>query len=163
MKIQESVLSVKAYAPATSANVAVGFDLLGFPIEGVGDTVTLSKRTDKKITLSMGDSSATLPLDAAKNTASCVVVQLLSELGIEQGFDIVLQKGIPLCSGMGGSAASAVASLTALNGFFETPLSLLEICQAALYGEKIATGSAHVPACFSCLSKIMFTSCNAYC
>ncbi|MCF5930986.1 homoserine kinase, partial [Xanthomonas perforans] len=33
----------RAFAPASVANVAVGFDLLGYPIDGIGDTVTVRR------------------------------------------------------------------------------------------------------------------------
>jgi len=32
-----------AFAPATVANVAVGFDILGFALDGVGDEVTVAR------------------------------------------------------------------------------------------------------------------------
>ncbi|EQD39821.1 hypothetical protein B2A_11100, partial [mine drainage metagenome] len=35
-----------AFAPASSGNVAIGFDILGFAIDALGDRVTVS-RTDK--------------------------------------------------------------------------------------------------------------------
>ena len=47
--IDHTINSVKAFAPATCANVAVGFDILGFAIDAVGDYVTLTKRSDNKI------------------------------------------------------------------------------------------------------------------
>ena len=141
--INSKVKKVTAFAPATSANVAVGFDLLGFAMAGVGDRVTLTPRSDHNLVLQMAHDRVSLPVDVHKNTASAVVVQLLKELGLSQGFDMVLDKGIALCSGMGGSAASAVAALCALNGFLTPALTPDQICQAALYGEQVATGSAH--------------------
>ena len=49
------------------------------------------------------------------------------------GFEIDIEKGIPLASGMGGSAASAVAAVVAANALLEDPvprLQLLEIRHA---------------------------------
>ena len=40
----------RAFAPASVANVAVGFDLLGYPLDGVGDTVTV-RRIDAPVVL----------------------------------------------------------------------------------------------------------------
>jgi homoserine kinase len=57
-----------AFAPATVANVAVGFDLLGFPVENVGDKVTVTK-TEKQgveIIAINGNAAPDLPLDAKK-------------------------------------------------------------------------------------------------
>ena len=47
--VNPAIHSVTAFAPATSANVAVGFDILGFALETVGDSVTLTGRHDNKI------------------------------------------------------------------------------------------------------------------
>ena len=41
--------SATAFAPATVANVAVGFDILGFAIESVGDIVTVSIADDTSV------------------------------------------------------------------------------------------------------------------
>ncbi len=41
--LNTNVSRVTAYAPATSGNVIVGFDILGFALSGVGDTVTVER------------------------------------------------------------------------------------------------------------------------
>lgn len=46
-----NIKSAKAFAPATSANFAVGYDLLGFAIDGVGDIVELIKRDDTELVI----------------------------------------------------------------------------------------------------------------
>ncbi len=56
-----------------------------------------------------------LPLDPEKNTVSLVVQQLLQKVGSRHGASIVLYKNMPLGSGLGSSAASAVAGLFAVN------------------------------------------------
>lgn len=150
-KIKEALHSIKAFAPATCANVAVGFDILGFAIEDVGDYVTLTKREDKQIVIEAIDSSESLPLDSHKNTASAVIHKFCEELNLECGFSIHIKKGIPLCSGMGGSAASAVAALMACNAFLTDPLTVHELADFALFGEKIASGESHPDNIIPCL------------
>jgi homoserine kinase len=150
--------SVTAFAPATCANVAVGFDILGFALEEVGDYVTLTRRDDNKIIIESINSNEILPLEADKNTASFVIQKLCEDLKLNIGFSIQLKKGIPLSSGMGGSAASAVAALVACNAFLNSPLSLYELVQYALLGEKMASGQQHadniVPSIFGGLTLI---------
>jgi homoserine kinase len=141
--IHPQLNSVTAFAPATCANVAVGFDILGFAFEGVGDQVTLTRRADNQIIIEAIECPEALPLDADKNTASLVVKKLCEDLKLNIGFSIRIQKGIPLSSGMGGSAASAVAALIALNAFLTTPLLTHELAQYALLGEQLASGQAH--------------------
>jgi len=149
--LRDSVHAVTAFAPATCANVAVGFDILGFAIDGVGDCVTLTRREDKQIVIDAIDSPATLPLDVDKNTASGVVKKFCQELKIDTGFSIRISKGIPLSSGMGGSAASAVAALIACNAFLSVPLSASELVPYALFGEEIASGQQHADNIVPCI------------
>lgn len=150
-KIKTSVQKVTAFAPATCANVAVGFDILGFALEAPGDHVTLSKRDDQQIIIESIDSTETLPFATENNTASVVVQKLCQHLNLDIGFSIHIEKGIPLRSGMGGSAASAVAALVACNAFLTNPLSLEELAWFALFGEEVASGDAHPDNIIPCL------------
>ncbi|MBA2650978.1 MAG: homoserine kinase [Tatlockia sp.] len=159
-EINKSLHSVAAFAPATCANVAVGFDILGFAYESIGDQVTLIKRDDKKIIIESIESSDDLPLATHKNTASIVVEQLCRTLDLNLGFSIHIKKGIPLCSGMGGSAASAVAALVACNRFLASPLSINELADFAFLGEQAVSGEGHfdniIPCLFGGLTLIQF-------
>lgn len=150
-KIKDSLESVEAFAPATCANVAVGFDILGFSFESLGDFVRLSKRKDKKVIVESVQSKDSIPLDSDKNTAAVVVQKFCQALNLECGFSIQIKKGIPLSSGMGGSAASAVAALIACNAFLLAPLSRIELASFALFGEELASGTAHADNIIPCL------------
>ena len=101
-----------AFAPATIANVAVGFDVLGFAFDDVGDRVTV-KRSDRSGVRITSVSGESLPADPQENTAGVALLSMIEDLGLEQGFEVSLQKGIPLSSGLGGSAASAVGAVVA--------------------------------------------------
>jgi homoserine kinase len=142
---------ISAFAPATCANVAVGFDLLGFAIENVGDIVTLERRDDNQIIIESIESPDTLPLDPDKNTASAVVKYFCQDLNIQAGFSIHIKKGLALGCGMGGSAASSVAALVAINAFLENPLTNPQLIKYALHGEKVAVGTAHSDNVIPCL------------
>lgn len=150
-QIKDNIRSVKAFAPATCANVAVGFDILGFAFHGIGDHVTLTRREDNQIKIESIDAKDSLPHDTQKNTASVVIQKICDELNIQTGFSIQIKKGIPLSSGMGGSAASAVAALVAFNKFLETPLSLNQLAEYALFGEEVASGQKHADNIVPCL------------
>ncbi|MFC4892337.1 homoserine kinase [Pseudofrancisella aestuarii] len=141
-----NISSSKAFAPATSANFAVGYDLLGFAIDGVGDTIELKKRNDSKLVIKeiIGVAGADkLPFDSEKNVATAVIKKFLSDKSIDIGFDVYINKGITLGSGMGGSAASSVAALVAMNAFFEEPYSYDDLIDYAIYGESLISGSFH--------------------
>lgn len=156
---------VTAFAPATVANVAVGFDILGFPVHAVGDRVTVRERTDSRIRIeSIGgvQGASELSLDVDKNVAGYVIRRLYEDLHVAFGLDVTVEKGIPLSSGMGGSAASSVAALYAANALLDDPLSNEELLPYALLGEQLATGSAHgdnvAPALFGGITLLQFTS-----
>ena len=89
------IKKITAYAPATCANVAVGFDILGFACDFIGDEVTLIAREDKQILIESIDSMDSLPLESAKNTASVVVKEMVDKLQINTGFTLHIKKGIP--------------------------------------------------------------------
>lgn len=134
----------RAFAPASVANVAVGFDLLGYPVDGVGDTVTV-RRIDAPVVriAAIRGTTVALPLDAERNTAGAALMSLRAALELPYGFEVEIDKGIALSSGMGGSAASCVAALVAANALLDTPLSTTQLYQHALDGEAVASGSRH--------------------
>ena len=137
--------SATAFAPATCANVAVGFDLLGFPVEGIGDRVTVmrSGKSGVEIVAMEGGASSTIPKDATQNTATVGLIQMLKDVQADFGFAIHIQKGIPMSSGMGGSASSAVAAVVAANSLLPQPFSEEKLFHYAMLGEAVASGGFH--------------------
>ena len=136
--------TISAFAPATVANIAVGFDILGFAMDSIGDIVRLTKIDEKgvvKIESIKGFEG--LPKDPEKNTATIGLIKMLKDLDLSFGLSVAIEKGIPLSSGMGGSAASSVAAIVAANEFLINPLTKLELLEYALEGEKAASGSIH--------------------
>lgn len=135
---------VSAFAPATVGNVAVGFDILGFAIESLGDTVTLYRSEQPSVRIGrISGVVEELPRGADENTATVGLVQLIADRGLPFGFRVDIDKGIPLGSGMGGSAASAVAAIVAANEFLEHKLSRAEMLGYALLGESVSSGDVH--------------------
>lgn len=134
----------RAFAPASVANVAVGFDLLGYAVAGVGDTVTVRRIEAPEVRIAaIRGTTADLPTDAAGNTAGAALIALRKALALPFGFEIEIDKGIPLSSGMGGSAASCVAALVAANALLDAPLSREALYLHSLEGEAVASGSRH--------------------
>jgi homoserine kinase len=136
---------VKAFAPATVANVCCGFDILGFAINQPGDEVhaRLSARPGVVITRITGDGGK-LPVATDKNTAGVAVLSFLKAIGKENsGIEMELHKNLPLGSGMGSSAASAAAALVAVNELMGKPLSKSQLVPFGMESERVACGSAH--------------------
>ncbi|RZA34664.1 MAG: homoserine kinase [Lysobacteraceae bacterium] len=134
----------RAFAPASVGNVGVGFDILGHVIEGVGDTVGVRRIEAPEVRIAaIRGATVDLPLQAPANTAGAALIAMREALGLPFGFEVEIDKGIPLGSGMGGSAASCVAALVAANALLQTPLSRQALYPFALTGEAVASGGRH--------------------
>lgn len=135
--------SVTAFGPATVSNVACGFDVLGFALAAPGDEVT-ARLTDSGVTIEgiTGDGGR-LPLDAARNTAGVAAQALMNAAGERRGVALSIRKGLPLASGLGGSAASAAAAVVAVDALFNLRSSMDMLVTCALEGERLGAGSAH--------------------
>lgn len=136
--------SVKAFAPATVANVSCGFDILGFAIDAMGDEVEIRLREEPGLkVVSIEGDEGRLPYEVEKNTCAVAIQAMLDEMGKEIGLDIFLKKGLPLGSGMGSSAASAVAALVAANHLLGEPFEKKNLLPFAIAAEKAACGAGH--------------------
>ncbi|HOT96615.1 MAG TPA: homoserine kinase [bacterium] len=135
---------IRVFAPATVANVASGFDVLGFALEQPGDVVTLTRTRlpGVRVTAIHGDQGR-LPFDSGKNTAAVAAGALLAAIGDPFGLELVVEKRMPLASGLGSSAASAVAAVTGANLLAGSPLGKEQLLPFTLLSEKAACGSAH--------------------
>ena len=134
-----------AFAPASVGNVSIGFDILGFSVDALGDRATVRRTDSGDVTIkAIRGVVQDLPLEAARNTAGRAIIALRAALSLEFGFQLELEKGIPLASGLGGSAASAVAAVVAANALLPQPRSQLELLKYAMQGEAVASGSMHM-------------------
>ena len=137
-----------AFAPASIGNVAVGFDMLGLAISGVGDRVSARRVSAKGVSIAEvrgldGNIHPILSNDSSENTASVAAAALWDAAGEPGGLELIVRKGVPLQSGMGSSAASAVAGVVAANALLDAPLEIEALLPFALAGEKIASGALH--------------------
>jgi homoserine kinase len=134
---------VTAFAPATVSNVACGFDVLGFALASPGDEVTARVVPVGVSIDGIAGDDGRLPRDASRNTAGVAAQALLTAVGERRGVALTIRKGLPLASGLGGSAASAAAAVVAVDALFElhAPIGTLVAC--ALEGARLGAGSAH--------------------
>ena len=136
-----------AFAPASIGNVGVGFDMLGLAIAGVGDRVTASRTDGEGVHIAEvrspdGNKHPELSAKTEQNTAGVAAAALWQAHG-QGAVELIVEKGIPLKSGMGSSAASAVAGCVAVNALLEQPLPAERLLEYSLAGEKLASGVAH--------------------
>lgn len=144
-----------AFAPATIGNVGIGFDIMGMAIEGVGDEVQVSLREDSQIIIhsitGKEEEINHLPLVTEQNTAGAALIALQKGEQLKFGFDVMIHKGIPMGSGMGGSAASAVGAVVAASALLKKSLTDKQKLFYSLEGEKVASGAAHPDNVAPCL------------
>ena len=146
---------VRVFAPATVANVAVGFDILGFAIDRPGDEIIARLNpefTGVRITAITGTGDKVLPSETEKNTAGVAAQRLLEHLGRgELGVELEIHKKMPFGSGLGSSAASAAGAAVAVNALLGSPLSREAILYFTVQGEEVADGSFHADNVAPCL------------
>jgi homoserine kinase len=151
--VKESLKEVRVFAPATVANVACGYDVLGFAIDAPGDEVVarFSDEPGLRIAKITGDGGK-LPLEADRNTAGVAALDLLRHLGMsDRGIELEVHKKMPFGSGLGSSAASAVAGVYAVNKLIDEPLTKKQLLPFAMTGESSADGAWHADNVGPCL------------
>jgi len=134
-------MTVSAFAPATIANLGPGFDVIGLAIGGMGDTVTarIGDAPGVRVSAIHGDGGA-LPLDPEKNTAAIAASETLKAAGIDANIELEIHKGLPLCSGLGSSAASAAAAAFATNQLIGNPLRKHDLIGPCIEAEAVVSG-----------------------
>lgn len=157
--MSEKILTV--YAPASSGNVSVGFDALGLslaPVDGslLGDCVSINPGIPDDWTLCLdGRFAHALPRDQEMNIAiaSC---RRFEETARAAGqpvhpLNITLEKGLPVGSGLGSSASSIVATLVALNRYFNRTLDRPALLRLMAEMEGSISGEVHLDNIAPCL------------
>ncbi|GAA3608399.1 homoserine kinase [Flavivirga amylovorans] len=133
---------IKIFSPATVANVACGFDVLGFCLDSIGDEMVIRK-TDKKGIHITKIEGFDLPFEAALNVAGVSALAMYEAAKPDCGFEIEIYKNIKPGSGIGSSAASAVGSVFGMNELLGRPYSKTELTQFAIKGEALASKCDH--------------------
>lgn len=142
------------YAPASSGNLSVGFDALGLalaPVDGslLGDRVSIMPgRPDDWMLCMDGPFAHALPQDQEQNiviSSARRFEQAARARGAEiQALNMTLDKCLPVGSGLGSSASSIVATLVALNHYFDRPLDRPALLQLMAEMEGSISGEVHL-------------------
>lgn len=145
-------MSVVAYAPASTANVSVGFDVLGgalAPISGelLGDRVKISTGDYGFSLECIGRYAHKLPKDSNSNIVyQCYLgyKSALSKINKEiLPVKMILEKNLPVGSGLGSSSSSIVAALEALNAWHDYLLDKTTMLTLMGEMEGQISGSVH--------------------
>lgn len=147
-----SLKSIKVAVPATVSNVGCGFDVMGFAVDIICDELTIRTNGNKGIKISkISGDGGKLPLKVEKNTCGMAIKEIVDDLKIEVGLDIKIKKVIGFGSGLGSSAASAVAGVYALNKLLKLGLTKSQLLNYALKGEEVASKAIHADNVAPCL------------
>ena len=133
---------IKLFSPATVANVACGFDVLGLCLDTIGDEMVVRKVDEKGVRITKIEGFK-LPFETELNVAGVSALAMYQELQPDCGFEIEIKKNIKPGSGIGSSAASAVGSVYGINALLGSPLNKTQLTQFAIKGEALASGSEH--------------------
>ena len=146
---------VAAFAPAGIGNLAAGFDVLGAAIaplaplapldsEAWGDAVEVRAAARDEL-VCVGPFAARLPADPRQNLVWRARDAVERALGAPlPPLALTLHKHLPVASGLGGSAASAVAAVVAIDAFLGGPLSEAQRLHAAGEAEGGVAGEVHL-------------------
>jgi homoserine kinase len=137
------------YAPASTGNFSVGFDLLGAAFEPTngelfGDVLEIQGQQPQLSLHISGRYRHQLPADNHDNLVlQCfyafeqAVAKPLPRLALH------LQKNLPVGSGLGSSACSIVVACFAFNDYFGQPLNSQQLLQLMAVAEGGVSGSVH--------------------
>ena len=136
--------SVRVFAPASVSNLGCGFDIFGMALERPGDEVVVRAASGTGIvSVSVTGDAGRVPTDPARNAAALAVEGVLARLESPAGVAIEVHKGIPMASGLGGSAASAVAGAVAADALLGGNLGRTALLECAMIGERKGSGANH--------------------
>ena len=133
---------IKIFSPATVANVACGFDVLGFCLDTIGDNMVIRKTKAKGIRITKIEGYE-LPYEADKNVAGVSALAMYHDLRPDCGFEIEIYKHIKPGSGIGSSSASAAGSVYGMNELLGRPLDKTKLTYFAMKGEALASQCEH--------------------
>ena len=134
---------VTVWAPATVANLNVGFDSLGCALTNPGEKMIVRMTNAKGEVRIRSVHGAALDMSSDRNIAAVAAKSLLHAMGDPCGFELDLYKSIKPGSGIGSSAASAAGAVVAVNELLNAGLCREELLPFALDGEQLASGARH--------------------
>jgi homoserine kinase len=134
----------EATASSSTANLGPGFDVFGLGLDLFYDTVSIRKLATKngKINIEIGNNS-NVPSIVKENSASLSVKKFAQKYKIKDDLEIRITKGVPIGLGLGSSAASSAAAVTAFKELFRCKLTDNELLDFAAEGEVSSAGVKH--------------------
>ncbi len=137
------------YAPASTGNFSVGFDLLGLALEPVsgellGDVLEITSESQVFSLSQSGRYVHQLPTNPDDNLVHICFQAFERKVAIAlPPLAVHLQKNLPVGSGLGSSACSIAVACYAFNEYFKQPLNTQQLLQLMAQCEGNVSGSVH--------------------
>ncbi|MBI1838597.1 MAG: homoserine kinase [Flavobacteriia bacterium] len=141
---------IKVLSPATVANVACGFDVLGFALNDINDELVMRIIPKRGVTIINKD-DFNLPVEPKQNVIGISLLALLEEIEDEIGFEVKSTKHIRPGSGIGSSAASAAGAVFGANHLLNNRFTNDDLIRFAMQGEELASGAKHADNIAPCI------------
>ena len=140
---------MRFYAPASTGNFSVGFDLLGLALEPVsgelfGDVLEIEGECETFTLCQSGRYVHQLPSNLDDNLVKTCFFAFEQRVGKKlPALAVHLQKNLPVGSGLGSSACSIAVACYAFNEYFERPLDNACLLKLMAECEGGVSGSVH--------------------
>ncbi|MDG1051473.1 MAG: homoserine kinase [Planctomycetota bacterium] len=134
---------ISVAAPATVANLTVGFDCLGLALERPLERLELRRTTRPGVIIASIHGCDGLPMDPERNVSGRAAMSALEALGVDWGVELTIHKAVLPGSGIGSSAASAASAAFGVAALAGATLTSEQLLPLALDGEQVASGARH--------------------
>ncbi|MGC9191134.1 MAG: homoserine kinase [Conexivisphaera sp.] len=135
---------MRVVAPASSANLGPGYDVLSVALDGIQDVLEVHVERGSGVSIEVrGKHAEGVPEDPSRNSVGVAAAELMGAAGIRAHVHVVLYKEIPPSSGLGSSGAGAAGVVWALNRMLDLGLGEGSLVEMAGRGERAAAGSVH--------------------
>lgn len=134
---------IKVFAPGSIGNVGSGFDVFGLAVNGIGDILEVAENDTGELRIVKIEGDSGIPSNPEKNIVTVGVKALLQAVGVNQGYDFAIKKGVLAGSGLGSSGSSAAAGVFAVNELLDKPYSKEALLSYAAIGEMLASFIPH--------------------
>lgn len=151
MGVMQAKRSIRAKAYASVANLGWGFDVFGLAIRAGFDIVEIARGHEGMQITVDGPYAGQIPADSFRNTAGLAVKAMIDQHDLTEPIAMRITKGIRCGSGMGSSAASAAAAVTAADAWFRLNLPKDQLVKFAAEGERASAGAPHADNVAACV------------
>ena len=139
-----NIKQVKVYSPGSIANLGPGFDVFGIALDSLGDFVYLRQIQEPVVEMTIkGIGAEKIPIKPEINSSGAVLLKVMKDYELQNGFRVDIRKGLPSSAGVGSSGASAAATSMAVNELMDLGLSPKQLIELASYGEGAVAGHPH--------------------